>query len=77
LHSFTNDDNSLEQSYETLGSQPTDDMETVTKTYEAELALHEPEALIKKGVPEELNQISRDRFNRIKKAYQRIKEDRQ
>jgi DnaJ like chaperone protein len=77
LRSFTTDDDSLELSYEMLRCQPSDDMATITQNYETELELHEPETLFEKGIPAELNQISRDRFNRIKNAYQRIIEDRQ
>ena len=66
----------LTQAYELLGvAQDAPDAE-VKKAYRRLMSQHHPDKLIAKGLPEEMIRVATDKTQRIKSAYEQIRESR-
>lgn len=67
---------SLDDAYRTLGLAPRADFDEVKKAYRRLMNQHHPDKLVSKGLPEEMIQVATEKTQKIKAAYERIKEAR-
>ena len=67
---------SLAQAYETLGVAQDATEAEVKKAYRRLMSQHHPDKLIAKGLPEEMIRVATDKTQRIKSAYEQIRESR-
>jgi DnaJ like chaperone protein len=67
---------SLNEAYRTLGVAPGADFDEVKKAYRRLMNQHHPDKLVSKGLPEEMIAIATEKTQKIKAAYEQIKEAR-
>lgn len=72
LRLFRSEPDNLEHCYEYLGCEPGDDLAVIRQQYERLLKEHDPELLLKEGVPRELIKVSSDKHRKIKLAFDQI-----
>jgi len=66
----------LEQAYEILGVDSNATDAEVKKAYRRLMSQHHPDKLIAKGLPEEMIRLATEKTQRIKAAYERVKDSR-
>ena len=66
----------LSQAYEVLGIARDASDNEVKKAYRRLMSQHHPDRLIAKGLPEEMIRVATDKTQRIKAAYEKIRESR-
>jgi len=67
----------LNQAYEVLGVSKDASDANIKKAYRRLMSQHHPDKLIAKGLPEEMIRVATDKTQRIKAAYETIKDSRQ
>lgn len=66
----------LEDAYRTLGLSPNAGFDEVKKAYRRLMNQHHPDKLVSKGLPEEMIAVATEKTQKIKAAYEQIKEAR-
>lgn len=64
----------LEQAYAVLNIAPSASVDEIKKTYRRLLNQHHPDKLVVKGLPEEMMKVATENTQKIRKAYEIIKE---
>ena len=67
---------SLDDAYRTLGLEPGTGFDEVKKAYRRLMNQHHPDKLVSKGLPEEMIAVATEKTQKIKAAYEQIKEAR-
>ena len=66
----------LADAYAVLGVAREDDRETVKRAYRRLMSQHHPDKLVSKGLPEEMIRVATDKTQKIREAWERIRESR-
>lgn len=67
---------SIADAYVLLGVSRDDDEATVKRAYRRMMSQHHPDKLVSKGLPEEMIRLATDKTQKIREAWERIKETR-
>ena len=67
---------SLADAYRVLGVSRSDDLATVKRAYRRLMSQHHPDKLVSKGLPEEMVRVATDKTQKIREAWDRIRESR-
>lgn len=66
----------LDDAYAVLGLSPTASDEELKKTYRRLMSQHHPDKLVAKGLPEEMMTMAKEKTQKIRKAYEMIRDSR-
>lgn len=69
-------ENNLDDAYAVLGISKSATDTEVKKSYRRLMSQHHPDKLVAKGLPEEMMVIAKEKTQKIRKAYEKIKENR-
>ncbi len=75
-HTPAKPQNNLNDAYAVLGVSRSDDETTIKKAYRRLMSQHHPDKLVAKGLPEEMMVVAKEKTQKIRKAYELIKEAR-
>jgi len=67
---------SLADAYRVLGVERRDDDATVKRAYRRLMSQHHPDKLVAKGLPEEMIRVATDKTQKIREAWERVRESR-
>ncbi len=68
--------NSLEDAYAVLGVSKSATDAEIKKAYRRLMSQHHPDKLVAKGLPEEMMTLAKEKTQKIRKAYEVVKESR-